>query len=295
MSKAGKAEVRDMILRTMRDTSLSGLIDELEPVLTGGQMLRGELVLAASPAGGVDSSTAVACAAAVEMIHAASLIHDDVIDGGELRRGVSSFWMQKGTAGAILVGDLLVCRSISLLSDLPAADVLVPALAQFAGEMCEAEVEQELVLRGTAPSWDQCVSTARRKTGSLFAFAGYASGSAQDTRLALKEAGYQLGTAYQLSDDFYDVYGDRALADKSLGHDADRDKVTAASSWAADAREPLAYIDGLCEASSSMLEAWPELQAVWSSYVKEYVSPAMDRFLIGARNELNAAERCVGS
>ncbi len=294
MADSRHLEVIETVTGAMRDTSLSGLISDIEPVLAGGKLLRGNLVLSLAPAGGLSASDAVACAAAVEMLHAASLVHDDVIDGGQLRRGVPSFWKEKGMSGAILLGDLLVCKAVAILCNRDSSDVLVPSLVKYAGELCDAEAEQELILRGVPSVWDKYVNVARRKTGSLFAFAASVCGKGEDGRKALEEAGYKLGTAYQLADDFYDAYGDPAIADKSLGRDAARMKGTAPTFEGVDGCDPVGYIDGLMKSASENLASWPEIQAAWTSYISEHFDPAMERFLASARSEI-AAERCVGS
>ena len=294
MADGRQDDVKNAIISAMGDTSLAGIIDDLNPVLAGGKMLRGNLVLCLAPAGGLDDSEALACSAAVEMIHAASLVHDDVIDGGILRRGVPTFWKEKGTSGAILLGDLLVCKAFGLLAATRSAGVIVPALIRFAGELCDAETEQELVLRGVPSVWKKYVDVVRRKTGSLFAFAASVCGEDEEQRRALEDAGYAIGTAYQIADDFYDVYGDPLMADKSLGRDAVRSTGSAHSFEGLKGCDPVQYVDGLVASSREALGRWHELGKAWSGYIAGHFEPAIERFLVSARN-LTVAERCVGS
>jgi geranylgeranyl pyrophosphate synthase len=293
MSDPTQAEVSKAIMDAMGDTCLAGLAPEMAPVLAGGKMLRGNLVLSLASAGGIDEKDAIACAAAVEMIHGASLVHDDVIDGGELRRGAPSLWKEKGTAGAILLGDLLVCKAFSLLSTSESALVFMPALVKCAGELCDAESEQELLLRGMPSVWNKYLSVARRKTGSLFAFAAQVCGKDEDSRKALEEAGYAIGTAYQIADDFYDVYGDRTLADKSLGRDAVRDKGTAQAFDGLEGMDPVGYADNLLASAEDMLDKWQDLKREWASYMGNHFKPAIDRFLVSARSEVSAERYIV--
>lgn len=215
------------------------------------------------------------------MVHAASLLHDDVIDGGAVRRGQPALWVAKGIKGAILMGDLLVCQAISLLARVRDAR-LVPRLTAFAEEMCAAEVEQELLLP-ERPEWSACVSLARRKTGSLFAFAAEAaSGGADPLRGALREAGYALGTAYQLADDMLDAYGDPLASDKTLGGDAAGGKLTAASA-AVNGGDPVGCIQELCRAARASLGEWPAVQESVDQFVAEDMRPVTDAFLSAFR------------
>ncbi len=271
--------VKDLIVSAVKDSSLCSMVDKFEDILNGGKMLRARLVLRVGSASDADRDVLWAASAAVEMIHAASLLHDDVIDGGKLRRGEPALWIREGVQGAILFGDLLVCKAIGVLLDVGDGRLLKPFI-KFTSEMCDAEVEQELVLRGSETNWAQAVSTARRKTGSLFAFAAYAgAGADEDKRLALSESGYGIGTAYQLADDILDAFGDAETSNKTLGTDADRSKITAAKSWKLANVDPISYIDGLCEKSRARLDAWPELQAVWDKYFYSDIGPTIGRFV----------------
>lgn len=172
--------------------------------------------------------------AAVEMLHAASLLHDDIVDGGTRRRGAPALWVSEGARAAVILGDLLMSLAVECIQEtLPDR---IPLLVATFREMCEAEVEQEFSLLGDDASWARCLSIARRKTGSLFGFAVACAGG-DDARLtdALRHTGYALGTAYQLADDFLDTAPDPAAADKTLGTDQLGGKLTAASVTPEDA------------------------------------------------------------
>ena len=105
------AEVRELVLESMADTSLHSLVSEYNGLVANGKMLRGRLGLRVGSATDIPHATLVHAAAAVEMVHAASLLHDDVIDGGHLRRGAPAFWVERGIPGAILLGDIPVGQS----------------------------------------------------------------------------------------------------------------------------------------------------------------------------------------
>jgi len=97
------------------ETSLRTLMPCLEALTGGGKLLRARLLFRVGCGVGVDERTLVQAAAAVELVHAASLVHDDVIDGSVIRRHAPAFWVENGAAGAILVGDLLFCEAMRLL------------------------------------------------------------------------------------------------------------------------------------------------------------------------------------
>jgi geranylgeranyl pyrophosphate synthase len=271
-------DVRDVMLAALRKTSLAPLLDELSPAFIGGKMLRARLTLAAGSACQTDRDTLLHAAAAVEMVHAASLLHDDVIDDALLRRGVPSLWRKKGVSGAILLGDLLVCQSLQLLDGVDDGR-LGTMLVRLAGEMCDAEVEQELVTRESAKDWTASVSIARRKTGSLFAFAATAAEITDEVRsAALLEAGYRIGTAYQLADDILDACGKGVADGKDLGKDARKRKTTAMSA-SGGSIDPIRHcIRDCCASSLTLLSAWPAVQCAWNDYLQLDFSPVVNLF-----------------
>lgn len=274
------AGVRGVIAECLKGTSLGAIANDLVGVASSGKMLRVRLMFRAGSVQGVSIESLTRVAAAVEMLHAASLLHDDVIDGAVMRRAVPSFWVEKGAAGAILLGDLLVCQAYNLVNKVDAGR-LMTVLLKLAGEVCDAEAEQELLLKGKPADWPTCVNIARRKTGALFAFAGYAAGGDNaELSQALMNAGYAAGTAYQLADDILDAYGDEGLAGKTLGNDAVSSKITAASAWRANGVDPLVYIGDLLSSSEKMLVDWPAVAAAWREYLKEDLSPVIDSFLV---------------
>jgi geranylgeranyl pyrophosphate synthase len=210
------------------------------------------------------------------MIHSASLLHDDVIDGGVLRRGNPAFWVEKGIKAAVLFGDVLVSRTVTDVHD--NAPHLLPVLLQTVEEMCDAEAEQELLTPGGESAWTRCIRIARGKTGSLFALAAYACGGAdEELRSALRESGYAIGTAYQLADDLLDACGDSLSAGKTLGNDATDGKTTAASAWQDGNQDPRAHIAELCESAESGLSAWPAVREAWREFVARDMEPRISR------------------
>jgi octaprenyl-diphosphate synthase len=269
-----------MLIQAIAQSSLADMTDSLDGIVGGGKMLRAQLVLQLARVTGVDAGTAVSAAAAVELTHAASLLHDDVIDASERRRGKASFWLERGVSAAILLGDFLFCRAFTLLEE-SGAGHLVSRLVIFSGEMCETEVRQELLLSAEMADWETSLSIARGKTGSLFAFAAEASCSDfSDTKQleALRNAGYALGTAYQMADDMLDAFGNPTEAGKTLRNDAAKQKTTAASTFLAAGQDPRALVMELCDQSIQILAEWPHLESALRQYVENDFLPVITVF-----------------
>lgn len=272
-------QVARTMARAMADTILIRLTDHLHKIPGTGKMLRSRLVLRLSGVRPVPAAVAVPAAAAVELIHAASLLHDDVIDGGLLRRNAPAFWKTHGTSGAILAGDLMLVKALELLS-VTADARLTRGLIRCTAELCNAEAEQELLLRGSPADWPKCVDINRRKTGSLFAFAaGVAAGDDLRLQAALREAGYAIGTAYQLADDLLDVSGDEPTAGKTLGRDRARRKPTAATAFSDNPGDLPCRQNELRQQALDAVRDWPDLQAALQDYLEKDFDPAVPSML----------------
>jgi len=252
-----------------------GLIEE-ESALLPGKMLRprfgARLVEGALEA--ERAETLVRLFAAVEIAHTASLCHDDVIDKAGLRRGAPSFWRSAGVSGAILVGDLLLCDAMRMVLD-SAGGRYVESFVSKISEICAAEAEQEITLRGEPLDERTCLRLARSKTGPFFAFVGLvSSGDDGDLSLALEEAGYRVGAAYQLADDLLDADGDEKEIGKTLGTDRGRGKFTLARF----SREAvLDDICGLCRGALECVKEWPEVRGRVSGYLSSDLGEVFER------------------
>jgi len=263
----------------LHDTNISALLPPGNNIMGSGKMLRAQLTLTLGTANGIIGKTSLHAAAAVEIIHGASLLHDDVIDAGLLRRGAPTFWKKHGTNGAILLGDLLVFEGLDLLVQVGRTDLLQELIA-MATHVCRSEVEQELVLRGTSGTWEECEEIARTKTGSLFAFAAVAASSDSPGQAeALREAGFIMGTAYQLVDDILDSSGNEEVSGKTLGRDRERGKTTAITATKNAPENPVGYVDSLLDASSAQLAAWPALQSSWKDFLDVTMNPVLSKHL----------------
>ena len=272
-------KVQGVMLGLLKDTNLAPILSGNKSLLGTGKMLRSRLSLFIGEANGINEDVLIHAAAAVDIIHGASLLHDDVIDGGVMRRSAPTFWKQHGINGAILFGDLLVFKALELLIKINRTDLL-EEMIDMSAKVCQSEVEQELVLRGTLGTWEECEHVARYKTGSLFAFAALAAATdAPGQTEALREAGFILGTAYQLADDVLDASGNEAVSGKTLGTDDQRGKITAITATKNAPDDPVNYIFSLLETSSAQLAAWPELQRVWDDFLNVTIRPVLSKHL----------------
>lgn len=275
----GLTDVRDLINRFLKETVLSRVSENPAALIAGGKMLRARLILRVGPAGRISRDTLIHAAAAVELVHGASLLHDDVIDGGYLRRGAPTFWVERGISAAILVGDMLLFKAVDIMCRVEEGR-LTPLLVRLTGEVCDAESEQELLLRGAPATWENCVRIARRKTGALFAFAaGVCGGRDPELSATLIEAGYAIGTAYQLADDILDANGSEEESGKTLGSDEARQKTTVGTLPPEEQSGALRAIVQLCRQAEDSLSPWPAVHGAWREFMDEDLRPALQKYL----------------
>jgi len=192
-------------------------------IAAGGKRLRPLLVLlAAGPAQEADEDGLLAAAAAVELVHSATLVHDDVLDAAPLRRGVPTVWSQGGRELALATGDLLFSRAFA---ELAAAGSLaaVRALSRASSALAEGELAQR------EDAWNAAVSVARYlhrcelKTARLFEAAcelgALAARRSERDVTALGAFGRRIGLAFQLLDDVLDISGPQSVTGKHRGAD----------------------------------------------------------------------------
>ena len=210
--------------------------------LGGGKRLRGFLVLQSGLLFGVDRSALGRAAAAVECVHAYSLVHDDLpaMDDDDLRRGRPTVHKAFDEATAILAGDALLTLAFGLISspeahgDPSVRCELVSGLAQVAGHsgMVGGQM-MDIALEGQSPAAPEITRLQRMKTAALITYScevGAILGRApQPLRDALAAYGQNLGLAFQIADDLLDEEGDVAEAGKALRKDAARGKPTMVS------------------------------------------------------------------
>jgi octaprenyl-diphosphate synthase len=198
-------------------------------VASGGKRLRPALVLLASRAAGYSGEARFQLAAVVEFIHTATLLHDDVVDESELRRGRSTANAAFGNAAAVLVGDFLYSRAFQMMVELDDMRVM-QVLAEATNTIAGGEVLQ--LMGSHDPQVDEAryLEVIRRKTAKLFEasarLGGVLAKSAPAIEAGLADYGMHVGTAFQLIDDVLDYSGDETAIGKSLGDDLAEGKPT---------------------------------------------------------------------
>lgn len=207
------------------------LIQELSQHLihSGGKRLRPLLVLLTAQAFGYQGEHDITLAAVIELVHAATLLHDDVVDNSTMRRGQKTANAIWDNAASVLVGDFLYSRAFQLMVQTGHLDVL-KMLADATNLISEGEVLQ--LLNRHNPDIDQgaYLDVLRYKTGTLFAAASQIGAllthQSADTVQAMQRFGETLGSAFQLIDDALDYQADPEVLGKNLGDDLAEGKAT---------------------------------------------------------------------
>ena len=221
--------VNSVILTRMQ--SKVALIPELAGHLIagGGKRMRPMLTLACAKLLGYPGTRHYKLAAAVEFIHTATLLHDDVVDGSGMRRGKRTANLIWGNPASVLVGDFLFSRAFELMVEDGSLKVL-KILSSASSVIAEGEVDQLTAQRRIETDEEQYMSIIGAKTAALFAAACRVSPVAaeadEETELALESYGRHLGIAFQLADDVIDYASDAETMGKGVGDDFRDGKMT---------------------------------------------------------------------
>ena len=221
--------VNAVILERMQ--SKVALIPELAGHLIGGggKRMRPMLTLACAALLGYPGTRHHKLAAAVEFIHTATLLHDDVVDGSGMRRGKRTANLIWGNPASVLVGDFLFSRAFELMVEDGSLRVL-RILSHASAVIAEGEVDQLTAQRRIDTDEDHYLNIISAKTAALFAAACRVSPvvaeASEDAELALESYGKNLGIAFQLSDDVIDYASDAATMGKGVGDDFRDGKMT---------------------------------------------------------------------
>jgi farnesyl diphosphate synthase len=249
--------------------------DAIRYAVRGGKRLRGFLVLEGARMLGVTEDRAVSAAAAIEALHAYSLVHDDLpcMDDDDLRRGQPTVHKKWDEATAVLAGDALQTLAFELLCDpaLGSADVrmeLVSGLARASGidgMVLGQALDIAAETAGRELTLEEITALQAGKTGALIGFAAEAGAViAEADRAPLRRYAAALGLAFQIADDILDVTGDETKTGKRLHKDAEAGKATFVSLLGLDGartraaelvREAEAALDGYGNAAANLIAA----------------------------------------
>ncbi|MEU2432434.1 polyprenyl synthetase family protein [Streptomyces sp. NPDC007861] len=200
----------------------------------GGKRVRSALTLLAAEAAGGTAQVAVPAAVAVELVHGFSLVHDDIMDGDELRRSRPTVWKTFGSGPAVLAGDAMLALALSTVArtglDTACTELADSLGALMRGQADDLAFESRPFTGPEAVTVDEYLAMARDKTGALLG-AGAAMGAAfagadSDTVAAYRRFGSELGLAFQAVDDVIGMWGDPRRTGKPAGGDLARGKKT---------------------------------------------------------------------
>lgn len=221
--------VTQQLIRQARDFDPQ-IVPYAEHALNGsGKHLRPTLVALAAGCFGKPDESHVTAAVIIEMVHLATLVHDDVMDEAQIRRGNATVAAKWGNEIAVLFGDCLFAQALKLASNFPTTEVC-RAVSLATNTVCSGEILQTQQRRNFVAARRDYFRVIEMKTGELFTLscdlAAFLSGATTAQRAALSQFGAAVGTAYQVYDDCVDLFGTEAEAGKSLGTDLAKGKLT---------------------------------------------------------------------
>jgi len=215
-----RVEQRLLAMLTSREPRLSEIAEYL--VCAGGKRVRPAVAIFVFRAcGGENLDDIVDAAVALELIHSATLLHDDIIDGSEIRRGNDSALRKYGLADTLVTGDFLFCRAFQLSARFE--EKVITWAAQACVSLTEGEIMQARFRHNPAVTFDDYMEIITRKTASLFQCGArtgaYLGGTDPDTVETMGRCGFAVGLTFQMVDDLLDVAGSEERTGKPVGID----------------------------------------------------------------------------
>jgi len=223
------SRVNDLIIQRL--ASDVPLVEKIAQYIieSGGKRLRPLLVLLSSRALGYGEDDHLKLAAVIEFLHTATLLHDDVVDTSDLRRGRSTANAKWGNAPSVLVGDFLYARAFEMMVELKSLAIM-DVLSHATAVIAEGEVMQLMNVKNPDLTEDQYMKVIHNKTAMLFEAASHTgallAGADENREQALRDYGKHLGLAFQLVDDVLDYQGDAEAMGKNVGDDLAEGKTT---------------------------------------------------------------------
>ncbi len=258
----------------------------------GGKRVRPLLTLLCARSDRPLDERVLRAAGAVELLHMATLVHDDVLDAADLRRGRQTIVKEFGVDVAVSAGNFLLARAFSEVAGIDDGEA-VAALSAAAVNLSEGEVMQRDQTRMVTLVRADYERRCERKTADLFAvscrFGAHLSGASRETEEALTEYGRLIGLAFQIFDDILDCSGDEAETGKRAGADVRDGTITLPLLFALEAEPALAV--ALVRDDLSMAEVEAVLQTVSATEALERAWSAAMRYIDAAHSKL---EQCPG-
>jgi len=207
----------------------SAVVAALHHLLSsGGKRIRVVVTLLTGKMLGADSGKLITLAAAIESLHTATLVHDDLIDGALIRRGIPTLNAQWSPAATVLTGDFIFSKAAKLAADTGSVDVM-RIFAETLATIVNGEITQLFSSRWVANREDY-YSRIYAKTASLFEAstrtAAILSNASEDVSLAVKRYGYEIGMAFQIIDDIFDFTSEQTTMGKPVASDLRQGLIT---------------------------------------------------------------------
>ncbi|MEZ5300858.1 MAG: polyprenyl synthetase family protein [Verrucomicrobiales bacterium] len=227
--RADLSRVEDEIREQARafDPAVEGYVSYV--CNTSGKRIRPALALLAGGACGGSNPDHRKLGTVLELIHIATLVHDDIMDGASVRRGMPTASAKWGNALSVLLGDCLFAHALTLTSEFEDR-AISRKISQAAADVCQGEIIQTQRRFDLSLKVDEYLRIISMKTAALFASAtelgARLSGASEEVQAGMREFGDALGTAYQIYDDCLDLVGDEAVVGKTLGTDLAKGKLT---------------------------------------------------------------------
>jgi octaprenyl-diphosphate synthase len=261
---------------------------------SGGKRIRPAVLLMAARMAGYQGDIAVLYASVVEFIHTATLVHDDIIDDSELRRGRQAVHSRWGNDITVLLGDFLYIKSMSLALTQDRLDI-IRLLCDVTLRMIEGELYQ-LTKNGVVDlSEEEHFDIIRKKTAYLFAgcakIGGMLGNTTRDQQEGLWEYGFNIGMAFQIVDDLLDFTGEADVLGKPIGGDLREGKMTlpVIHLLGQDDEEADALIRGIVNTRDVTVEEWRRLRALLAQYdAIEYAHRRAVEFVERGKQALDA-------
>ncbi|MEQ8200861.1 MAG: polyprenyl synthetase family protein [Syntrophomonadaceae bacterium] len=259
-------------------------------IKAGGKRLRPAFVLLSAKVFGDDVGHAVPLAVSLELIHMASLVHDDVIDNSELRRGQPTVKSRWGNRLSIYTGNYVLAKSLSLVADYQRRDV-IEVMADTSMSICEGEIKQMRSCYDVGQGLKEYMRRIERKTALLISVScqlgAMISGASYAHIQALRKYGYYLGMAFQITDDILDFVADEDILGKPVGSDIRQGVITLPAIYAlkcSDHRQRLAEL--LSSPESCTSRAGEIVELITDSDGIDYAYYASNRFAERALRQL---------
>lgn len=258
----------------------------------GGKRIRPLFALLCSEWGAYSNKAQVrSLATALELVHMATLVHDDVIDDASLRRGHPTVRAQYGNRPAMYTGDLLLARSIHMLSTLGNAEVHA-VMSDALVKMCEGEIDQIRDFHVLDQPLTQYLRRIERKTALLISVSctlGAAiSGAHRQTVTVLRQFGHYTGMAFQIVDDILDYVGNEQMVGKPLGNDLLQGNITLPALYAVHATSVGEELRTLIHPDMSANDAQQAVAIIRGAGGIEYAESLAERYLDKALGALTA-------